>query len=136
MDAIQDLLNDLHNFEATAEGYAEELRLDLSGIIAAELRERNWSQARLAKEAGMKASYINRLIHGASNCTFEVAARVLFTLQIRPQLAERRTEVITTVDSQEVSHGKEEEWSGWTGQVSVAQYRPRNAHFLRSTQAG
>jgi hypothetical protein len=34
----------------------------------------------------MKASFINRVVHSSSNCTFDVAGRILFALGIRGKL--------------------------------------------------
>ena len=90
MSGIQDLLNDLAEFESTPESAGYELRHDLAGIIARHLAEKNWTQAQLADAMGAKAPFITRLIHSSSNCTFEVAGRVFFALGLKVKLVEER----------------------------------------------
>lgn len=67
----------LAQFRRTPRGYGRVLRNSLSRIIVDRLDEHGWSQRQLAEAAGMKESFISRVIHGASNCTFDVAGRIL-----------------------------------------------------------
>jgi len=83
MDAIRDLLSDLKEYNKTPEAVGMDLRLSLSEIVVRRLAALNWSQAELAKAAGMKASFVSRVIHASSNCTFDVAGRLLHALGVR-----------------------------------------------------
>ena len=67
----------LAQFRRTPRGYGRVLRNSLSRIIVDRLEEHGWSQRQLAEAAGMRESFISRVIHGASNCTFDVAGRIL-----------------------------------------------------------
>jgi plasmid maintenance system antidote protein VapI len=88
MSDIQDWMNDLREFEKTSASRGQELRLDLSEIILRHLDGKNWTQAKLAKAAGMKDPFLTRIIHAASNCTFDVAGRLLFALGVHAKLIE------------------------------------------------
>ncbi len=70
----------LAQFRRTPRGYGRVLRNSLSRIIVDRLDEHGWSQRQLAEAAGMRESFISRVIHGASNCTFDVAGRILHAL--------------------------------------------------------
>lgn len=58
-------------------------RMSLSTIICQLLDEHEMTQAELARRAGMKDSFVSRIIHGDSNWTCDVAGRLLFALGIR-----------------------------------------------------
>ena len=92
MSEIEELRNALAEFDTTAKGRAVELRVDLSRLIIRRLRALGWSQKRLAQEAGLKESYVSRLIHAHANCTLEVVSRVVNAMGLRAQLAEGRPE--------------------------------------------
>lgn len=88
MSTIQDILNDLKEFENSPENAGYDLRLDLADIIVRHLDGQKWTQARLAKAAGMKDAYLTRVIHSAQNCTFDVAGRILHALGVQVRLME------------------------------------------------
>ena len=83
----------IKEFENTPEGYAYSLRLDLTEIVLRRLGN-NMTQARLADKAGIKPQMVTRIVHAASNCTFETAAKVLFALGVKARLEDVRSEVI------------------------------------------
>jgi hypothetical protein len=89
-DVIRDLLGDLERFDQAPESRGHDLRLDLSEIILRHLSKKGWTQKRLAQEAGMKETMLTRIIHAASNCTFDTAGRILFALGIKAKLHEVR----------------------------------------------
>lgn len=82
------LRNDLKKFDATAAGLSYDLRADLAGIILRHLDGKKWTQKKLADAAGMKPSFLTRIIHHEQNCTFDVTARILHALGVRASLAE------------------------------------------------
>src|SRR5579862_5872761 len=86
-----DALSVLREFDSEPESVGYDLRLDLSTIVSQHLAEKGWTQTRLAKAAGMKPSFLTRIIHGTNNCTFEVAGRIIFALGIRAKLVETST---------------------------------------------
>ena len=89
MNKITDLIQkEIDKVDSTAEGSSLDLRLDLSSLICKKLAENKWTQKELAHRVGMKESLLNRIIHGASNCTFETAGRILFALGIKGQLVD------------------------------------------------
>ena len=88
MSGIDDVLKDIEHLEKTPEGHAYDLRLDLSEIVLRHLDGKHWTQNQLAKAAGMRPQVLTRIIHAASNCTFETAGRILFALGIKARLVE------------------------------------------------
>jgi transcriptional regulator with XRE-family HTH domain len=86
------LVERLEQYETTADAVSMDLRLDLADAIIRALRERGGTQQQLAEAAGMKPSFISRLVHSNANCTFEVAARVLHALGLRATLTTRRVD--------------------------------------------
>lgn len=88
MATTRELLDNLSHFERQPESAGFDLRWDLAEMILRELARKGWTQKQLADAAGMKESFITRIVHGASNCTFEVAGRILFALQVKAKLIE------------------------------------------------
>ncbi len=88
MATIRDLQRIVDSFLDEPESAGYELRLNLSELIVEGMHRRDWSQRQLAEAAGVKESYITRLIHADANCTFESAGNVLFALGIRAKLGE------------------------------------------------
>ena len=86
MATIRGLLKELESFNTTPESAGYDLRLDLSTIIHMHLARKGWTQSKLAAACGMKAPLLTRIMHGASNCTFETAGRILFALGVQPKL--------------------------------------------------
>jgi AraC-like DNA-binding protein len=78
-------LNDADN---SPEGRGYELRLDLADIVLRHLDDKRWTQNRLANAAGIKPSYLTRVIHSNTNCTFDTAGRILHALDVRAKLVE------------------------------------------------
>ncbi len=102
MAKTHDLLVILESYENKAESRGYELRLSLADVMLRGLRARGWSQKQLADAAQMKASFINRIIHGDSNCTFDVAGRLLFALGIHVHFVEKAKpdqQVIATTET-------------------------------------
>ena len=84
---VQDILQALEEYEKTCPAsVGVGLRLDLAEIVLRNLRRKGWSQRTLARETGLKESYISRVLHSNANCTFETAGNLLFALGIRAQL--------------------------------------------------
>ena len=74
-------------YRNTYQYWGMQLRLDLAGMIISKMREEGMTQAEFADRANWSDSYVSRLIHADANCNFEVAARALFSLGIKPKLA-------------------------------------------------
>ena len=58
-------------------------RLNLSDILLDRMSDQACTQKQLADKAGMKQPFVSRIINSDSNCTFDVAGRLLFALGIR-----------------------------------------------------
>lgn len=86
-DDLEFLLHELSEFDHSAEGWGHDLRLDLADLVLAEMNRHKWTQTTLAKRAGVKPSFVNRIIHAGANCTFDSAAKLLFALGVKPRLA-------------------------------------------------
>jgi plasmid maintenance system antidote protein VapI len=85
---FHDLMTDLESFDQSPDGRGFDLRLDLADIILRHLNKNGITQKKLAELAGMKEPMITRLIHAATNCTFDSAGRILFALGIKGRLVE------------------------------------------------
>lgn len=72
------------SFNESPQSIGLRFRLDLSRLVCDALDAKSWTQRDLAREAGMKESFVSRIINADSNCTFDVAGRLLFALGIRP----------------------------------------------------
>ena len=86
MASIQGLLEALSELENSPANQGIEIRLSLADIVLRRLRELGMTQAELARKAGMKESFVNRIVHANSNCTFEVAGRLLFAVGVKAEL--------------------------------------------------
>jgi len=64
------------------------MRLDLADLIINKLRATDEPQKDVAKRAGLRESFVSRLVHADSNFTALVAAKVLHALGIRPKLVD------------------------------------------------
>jgi transcriptional regulator with XRE-family HTH domain len=82
----KNLLATLTEAEAQPWSRGLDLRLALSKLILSRLRSKGWTQKRLAEAAGMKESFITRIVHGDQNCTLDVAGRLLFALGTKATL--------------------------------------------------
>lgn len=91
---IQRLKAAIDRYESEPRKNGFDLRDDLSVIIVEQCAKHNWTQKELAKKAGMRESYISRLIHSNANCTFDVAGRVLHALGLDATL---KTKMKTTL---------------------------------------
>lgn len=115
MTRINDLLKDLRDYEATPASHGLDLRLSLADIVLRALKRKGWTQKRLAQAAEMKESQITRVIHSDSNCTFDVAGRLLAALGMRAELSEvaetsREDRIEDTIDVflNDTNYGEEE----------------------------
>ena len=109
MTQIERLHERLRRFNATPEGRSETLRQDLSAIMIRRLGELGWTQKQLAQRCGKTESFISRLIHTDTNCTFEVAAHVLHALGAQPRLVDDATLTTTalTEDTADADHARD-----------------------------
>jgi hypothetical protein len=98
MTTTQNILGDLEKFENSPENEGYDLRLDLADIILQHLDGNKWTQARLAEAAGMKDSYLTRVIHSSQNCTFDGAGRILHALGVKAKLREVEPEGFSNAD--------------------------------------
>lgn len=107
MAAIQDLRTMLEDFEDSADSAGYDLRLDLADLILSSLQRRGWTQKQLAQAVGMKESFITRVVHGGSNCTFGVAGKLLHALNIKAKLVDSdRISDISLSRKQGAAHGR------------------------------
>jgi len=88
MSSINRIRQLLDEFEGTPESRGYDLRLSLADLVLERLSELGWTQRRLAEEAGMRESFVSRVIHADSNWTCDVAGRILFALEVRAELKE------------------------------------------------
>jgi transcriptional regulator with XRE-family HTH domain len=88
MANIDELLRGLEEFKKTPQNAGYDLRLDLADIILRHVDGIHLTQAQLARSAGMKPSFVNRLVHADSNATFDVAGRIFTALGIKAALIE------------------------------------------------
>jgi len=138
MTKAKDLLRILDEFEATPESVGIDLRLDLADLIIAQLDRKRWTQKRLAQRCGMKESFVSRIIHAESNCTFDVAGRLLHALGVKPKLTVAQTKpTIPLIERAATSE------TGWTqpfapeAGITYGQEESRSAKFqVVGTHAG
>ena len=71
------------------------------------LKNRGWTQKRLAEEVGKKEAQISRLVNADANCTFETASRILFALGIRARIVEETTAEILSVSRSQIRPKKD-----------------------------
>jgi hypothetical protein len=77
------ILKDLQEFEKSPLNIGYDFRLDLADIILRRLGKLKWSQAKLASVIGIHPPMLTKIMHSASNCTFETAGKILFALGVR-----------------------------------------------------
>ena len=87
MEALERLKSRLAKFESSDyESLAIEMRTQFAAIINTTLKERRWTQSRLAEAASLHESQISSLVHGDENCTIGTMAKVLFALKVRASI--------------------------------------------------
>lgn len=69
--------------ELSAEELAWTHALDLSVSVLTRARELGWSKGKLAEAAGMKPTYLSRVLAGKQNMTLETIARLEKALGVR-----------------------------------------------------
>lgn len=72
--------------EASAWGEGMRLRLDLAELLWKGLKQRGWSQKKLARESGMSESFISGLVHGNQNFRVDAIGKVLYALGVRAEI--------------------------------------------------
>jgi ribosome-binding protein aMBF1 (putative translation factor) len=119
MASTQDLRNILNEFQQTPDSRGLDLRLDLAEIVLRHLSNVGMTQKEFAEIAGMKAAFINRVIHSDQNWTSDVAGRILFALGVKVKLVEvqndsavggipmSQTSSTITISQTGVHHGKD-----------------------------
>ncbi len=80
---IRSMLAELDRFDQTSESVGLELRLSLAETILRHLKAKGWTQAMLARKAGVKEPFISRVLHSNANCTLDTAGKLLFALGVR-----------------------------------------------------
>lgn len=110
------------NVDATwnsAEGFALKIRMNLAELALCELKERGWSQRKLARKTGWKEPFVSKILNGDANWTTETAGRLLFALDIEPELDRAKPDIPRwryrsdsgeTITLASVAHGKEVEF--------------------------
>lgn len=76
----------LESFKQKPESRGYGLRLDLAQIVGAAMEEKGWTQKQLAEAAGMKESFVTRIMHAHQNCTLDSVGRILFALGVGAEL--------------------------------------------------
>jgi transcriptional regulator with XRE-family HTH domain len=100
MNQALDHLNKLTGeFDATFRGDDAGLRLDLAEIIWRGLKQRGWSQRRLAQESGLADAVVSNIMHGNRNWRCATAARILHALGTKARLIEAETLTRSTDES-------------------------------------
>ena len=133
MASTQDLLRILDDFRSKPESRGYDLRLSLAEIVLRQLRTKGWTQKQLADAAGMKPSFLTRIIHGSSNCTFDVAGRILFALGVHAELVDETPSTIQTLVNSnrfviaETKYGQDEAASFWRTETPSTVLAPRFA---------
>ena len=94
MSLLKNLQKTLADHEQDPLSTGMELRVGFAKLVLDEMDRKKWNQRTLAKAAGMKPSFISRVIHSDSNCTFEVAGRILHALGITSEFSRRDPAVV------------------------------------------
>ena len=112
IDDLRQLFSELER-QPQSRGY--DLRLSFADLVIDALRERHWTQKELADQAGLRESQISSIVHAESNCTFDLAGRILFALGIKAEFgpssfrdANAETPIGQGLLTQRMTHGKEE----------------------------
>ncbi len=77
------------DFEASAEGRAHRLRLDVAQILWFRLNELDWTVERLAEESRCGVAYARKLVFGDANWTTETFGCVVKALGLDLELVVR-----------------------------------------------
>lgn len=94
--STEDILKRLREYQKSDEGFAHELQLSLADIVFERLGDLEWTQAQLAHAAGMKESFVSRILHAEeSNCTFKTAGRLLRAMGVRARLRIQEKEAVS-----------------------------------------
>ncbi len=133
MPNTQDLLKLLDDFQDSPEALGHELRLDLAELILKTLRQKRWTQKQLAQAARMKPSFINRIVHGASNCTFDVAGRLLFALGLKARLAEAP---LTSADQPAIRSAMTNASFAYKSQLVTYAHQEKTVQYVAAGTAG
>ncbi len=89
MREIDKLLSEVAELDASENGMAIDLRLDLAEIVLRNLRKRReWDQSALASAAGMAPAMVSRIVNSGANCQFSTVAKILHALGVRAKLVE------------------------------------------------
>ncbi len=105
VEFFRDLIGEVSH---TWESAATDLRVQFSIAVEARLRERGWTQVRLAEEARMPESSISEIMHADGNPTVDTIARVLFALGLRGNL--KAVDAAVIAETEETTNGKEVQW--------------------------
>lgn len=73
-------------FQASAEGYGSQLRLDFAEILWRALKRLGWSQTEFAERSGWPDSFVSNLVHGNQNCELDTLGKAFHTLGVTVQL--------------------------------------------------
>lgn len=86
---MKSLRDKMTAFKQTPEATALELRLSLAQIVLHHLKKKHWSQRKLAEEAGLKESFVSRILHSDdANCELMTAAKLFHALGVKAKFAE------------------------------------------------
>ncbi|MBX3385205.1 MAG: helix-turn-helix transcriptional regulator [Phycisphaeraceae bacterium] len=88
MSALDRLVRSLDRLERSPESIQIELAMQFGTLIRDGLRQRGWTQRRLAEVTGKRDSAISEYLYGDENPTIGTIAEILFALDIRPQLVD------------------------------------------------
>jgi transcriptional regulator with XRE-family HTH domain len=83
---IERFLEELEDFRKTPESVALELRLSFTELVMEQLGEKGWTQKQLAEKAGVKESFISRVLHGDENWKSETIGKILWALGVRAKV--------------------------------------------------
>jgi hypothetical protein len=87
MGIIKELLDDLESYNATPEGRAFGLRMDLAGIIGMGLNRLSWEVKDLASESGISVGRLADMLMADSNPRLNDVARICEALGVEATLA-------------------------------------------------
>jgi transcriptional regulator with XRE-family HTH domain len=87
------LLKRIEEFENSPDGLGYDLRLDVAQFILRHLDEKNWTQDKLARKAGIKPQQITRLVHSSANFTADTVGKIAFALGTRVRIVEVGSEI-------------------------------------------
>jgi hypothetical protein len=82
-DPFLGLRESLERFEDSWEGVEVELRFSLADLVLAKLREKGWTQVRLAREARVTEQQVTRVVRHSANWQVDTAAKLLFALGVK-----------------------------------------------------